>query len=741
MNLEQMSKELYGLQQSKTCKKPGSMKKELKFQKEKVARIKELQVGIQLAKDQIIRDEALQKTKEEEARKNSVLGQFKGNPLVFKATKSGVNADVKEGPKTVSDATKASSGDQAAKNTHASYAGAVSGIKAQQVLEPIEFCPPVMLESGEKVVIIKQEYVEKVKQIFQKHLYGYFVGTVCSLAWVRVNLYKMWKKYGIVEVSTNGKGLFYFKFKSDEGMNEALKAGPWVVNGIPLVVKKWEVGVNLEKTEPAKVPVWITFKNVPLELWNVKGLCEIASCIGQPLLFDNVTVEKCKQKKGMSGFARILVEIPVMEVMPDKVRAFYVQEDNKFGASVDVLVEFQKVPVSCSHCKVFGHKFEDCNHRELTEEEKSIRVKKLEAQKAVLLSPKKSKVVDEEGYEMINRRSQNEKYLRRAGIKEMQGKQWNKFGNKKQQKGDVRNTGNKVQQKVENYKKTQAVLEEQERNRKGKGVKSKQEYKVKNDGSRSCAGEGSGINGLKMENSFEVLDQCMEDDIGDVNMINEDKFQGINNQQQVASRTKNVYSHHIPSKASMLPKEPITQSKSKPMSTSVIKPSSVHSPSDQSPKPSSLSPNNPLPNNSFSQFSNPPDPPFLGSSSPPITESSSDINMALMDILTSNPVLQQSDLDLSHDQVNEVMGLVINRIKLSKELELKWSFEQYKLYVEMCRRYNFSEGLNDDEYSEAPSDFEVESDENENAQDMKMDDEFQSQNAQVSGGSGVTNSA
>ncbi|KAJ0440299.1 hypothetical protein HanHA300_Chr16g0634851 [Helianthus annuus] len=331
MNLEQMSKELYGLQQSKTCKKPGSMKKELKFQKEKVARIKELQVGIQLAKDQIIRDEALQKTKEEEARKNSVLGQFKGNPLVFKATKSGVNADVKEGPKTVSDATKASSGDQAAKNTHASYAGAVSGIKAQQVLEPIEFCPPVMLESGEKVVIIKQEYVEKVKQIFQKHLYGYFVGTVCSLAWVRVNLYKMWKKYGIVEVSTNGKGLFYFKFKSDEGMNEALKAGPWVVNGIPLVVKKWEVGVNLEKTEPAKVPVWITFKNVPLELWNVKGLCEIASCIGQPLLFDNVTVEKCKQKKGMSGFARILVEIPVMEVMPDKVEHFMFRKITNLG--------------------------------------------------------------------------------------------------------------------------------------------------------------------------------------------------------------------------------------------------------------------------------------------------------------------------------------------------------------------------------------------------------------------------
>ncbi|KAF5785170.1 hypothetical protein HanXRQr2_Chr10g0425411 [Helianthus annuus] len=72
-----------------------------------------------------------------------------------------------------------------------SYAKAISGTLSQPSLEPIVFCPLTMLESREKIVLIKLEYVEKVKQIFQKHLYGFFVGTVCSLAWVRVNLYKI----------------------------------------------------------------------------------------------------------------------------------------------------------------------------------------------------------------------------------------------------------------------------------------------------------------------------------------------------------------------------------------------------------------------------------------------------------------------------------------------------------------------------------------------------------------------
>ncbi|MFS7915185.1 hypothetical protein Hanom_Chr02g00162331 [Helianthus anomalus] len=51
-----------------------------------------------------------------------------------------------------------------------------------------------MLESGEKIVLIKPEYVEKVTQIFQKHLYGYFVGTVWFLVRVRMNLYRL--RYG-----------------------------------------------------------------------------------------------------------------------------------------------------------------------------------------------------------------------------------------------------------------------------------------------------------------------------------------------------------------------------------------------------------------------------------------------------------------------------------------------------------------------------------------------------------------
>ncbi|KAJ0613424.1 hypothetical protein HanIR_Chr02g0051131 [Helianthus annuus] len=267
------------------------------------------------------------------------------------------------------------------------------------------------------------------------------------------------------------------------------------------------------------------------------------------------------------------------------------------------------------------------------------------------------------------------------------------------------------------------------------GVKIKQEFKVKNEGSRSNALGGSGSSGLKMENSFAALDQCVEDGNGDVKMMSEDKNQGINSQQQVDSKTKGFQPHHNHSKSPALTKKPVTPYTTNHNSNSIAKPSSIPISSDLSSKPFSFCPNNHN-NNSPQNItpSNkvlPPDPPVLNTFCPNIADSSLDVNSSLMDILMTNPVLQQCNLDLSQDQVNEVMGLVVNRIKLSKELESKWSFEQYKLYVDMCGRYNFSEGLNDEEFSEVQSDYEVDSDENEAAQDMKMDVEILSQNAQA----------
>ncbi|KAK9049404.1 hypothetical protein SSX86_031627 [Deinandra increscens subsp. villosa] len=242
-----------------------------------------------------------------------------------------------------------------------SYASVAAGLE-----ETVQFCPPVVLESGEKVVMVKAEVIVQAKQLYRNHLYGHFVGSDLSLAFVRFNLYKMWKKFGIMDIQTNGAGIFLFKFDSEKGMNAILESGPWVVNNVPLCIKRWEPGVNMDKSDPVSVPTWILIKGLPMELWNTRGVCQVASCVGKPILFDKITQDKCGNYEGATGFARVLVEVIASEMQPCNVRVLYPQMGGVSNSSVNVSVEYQAIPAKCEHCQVFGHSFEECKLRPVT---------------------------------------------------------------------------------------------------------------------------------------------------------------------------------------------------------------------------------------------------------------------------------------------------------------------------------------------------------------------------------------
>ncbi|KAK1406030.1 hypothetical protein QVD17_42226 [Tagetes erecta] len=251
-----------------------------------------------------------------------------------------------------------------------SYANAVSGQKRvdyTKMIEPIVFCPPKVLENGEKVAVIEQCFIEKAKLESKTQLYGYFVGLELNLKFVRANLYKMWRKFGIVSIMANGAGVFFFKFRNEEGLNEVLKLGPWAVDGVPLCLHKWKMGVRMVKIEPECIPIWTTFTNLPLELWNAKCICQLASCIGKPLVFDNVTAEKCVKPNGAAGFARVLIEINARDQLLEKVRAVYPSDGLEREENVFVNVKYQQHPPKCVHCHVYGHSLIDCKKKPFAE--------------------------------------------------------------------------------------------------------------------------------------------------------------------------------------------------------------------------------------------------------------------------------------------------------------------------------------------------------------------------------------
>ena len=94
---------------------------------------------------------------------------------------------------------------------------------------------------------------------------------------------KIWAKFRIMDVLSNEKGFYFFLFDNDDAVRRVLEAGPWYFGGRLFVLKKWEPHMSFKKDQLTKIPIWVQFYDVPLELWNEAGLSYIASAVGKPL--------------------------------------------------------------------------------------------------------------------------------------------------------------------------------------------------------------------------------------------------------------------------------------------------------------------------------------------------------------------------------------------------------------------------------------------------------------------------
>ncbi|GJT54729.1 ribonuclease H-like domain-containing protein [Tanacetum coccineum] len=69
-------------------------------------------------------------------------------------------------------------------------------------------------------------------------------------------------KFGIVKLMMI-KDMFFFKFRSKEGMEAMLENGLWLIYNVPLILKQWTPDVNIMKEDVCNIPVWVKFHDVP----------------------------------------------------------------------------------------------------------------------------------------------------------------------------------------------------------------------------------------------------------------------------------------------------------------------------------------------------------------------------------------------------------------------------------------------------------------------------------------------
>ncbi|GJY68312.1 zinc knuckle CX2CX4HX4C containing protein [Tanacetum coccineum] len=229
---------------------------------------------------------------------------------------------------------------------------------------------PVRVNKEGNNVVDMDPLLEEGGKKWDLTLVGYFVGLKMSYAEISGHLRRMWRTRDLAEIITNECGLYFLKFRSVEGMNYVLENGPWLVEGKPLFVQKWEAGLCMEKPEPTRVPLWVKIMNVPLEAWNTHGISRLASSLGNPIIMDRITASMCEKAYGRASFARVLVEVDATKELADSIEVCY----SSMGKSMKLRVEYAWKPPLCTHCRVFGHDFKNCNVRQRTEEERNEKV-------------------------------------------------------------------------------------------------------------------------------------------------------------------------------------------------------------------------------------------------------------------------------------------------------------------------------------------------------------------------------
>ncbi|GKE77185.1 RNA-directed DNA polymerase, eukaryota, reverse transcriptase zinc-binding domain protein, partial [Tanacetum coccineum] len=101
---------------------------------------------------------------------------------------------------------------------------------SEELALKMEYTPNAVSKqgNGNKRIQFSAEEVYKGGQACFLQLYGYFVGTSMDYR-VFMGLKRLLRP-----------GIFYFKFKSEEGMKNVLESGPWMIQNVPLVLNTWE---------------------------------------------------------------------------------------------------------------------------------------------------------------------------------------------------------------------------------------------------------------------------------------------------------------------------------------------------------------------------------------------------------------------------------------------------------------------------------------------------------------------
>ncbi|XP_077223018.1 uncharacterized protein LOC143856635 [Tasmannia lanceolata] len=172
----------------------------------------------------------------------------------------------------------------------------------------------------------------------------------------REHLVRTWKLKGEFQIYNLHRGFFLFKFNNNEDCDTILEGSNYFFVGRPLILRRWEPGMAIEKLNLSTVPIWMRFPELNLSFWSAHCLSKIASKIGHPLYMDVQTTEA-----SWLSYALVCIEVEAGIDLPNQI------DIRTYLGVTHQKVEYEWRPSSCKECKSFSHASSSCLKKQAKE--------------------------------------------------------------------------------------------------------------------------------------------------------------------------------------------------------------------------------------------------------------------------------------------------------------------------------------------------------------------------------------
>jgi len=170
---------------------------------------------------------------------------------------------------------------------------------------------------------------------------------------LRAKLNTLWKPLSKWGITSLGRGFYEFVFSSDEDVKHVRAVLSWSLKPGFLKLFAWSPNFNANNHKQTTSQCWVRFLELPQEYWSPNILSAIASCLGTPMCLDAAT-SKCPLERSFGHFTRVLIDIDLSAKIRHKL---WVERE---GYAFLVNVEYESLPLFCSHCRNIGHSFSTC---------------------------------------------------------------------------------------------------------------------------------------------------------------------------------------------------------------------------------------------------------------------------------------------------------------------------------------------------------------------------------------------